>query len=108
MKSGIAGALIVIGMAMLIGSNYVGGVSEEQELSEATQEEFAQLTAAVHGRNPEESKAKVDRLQEIQRDIIGQAEAGKKKQRTVKFAGLGATILGICCQIWAWTDKKKA
>ena len=70
MKSGIAGALIIIGMAMLVGSNYVGGVSEEQELSEETQEEFSQLTAAVHGRNAEESKAKVERLKEIQLDII--------------------------------------
>lgn len=110
MKTGVAGVLILVGLAMLVGSNYVGGISEDQEWSEEKVEEFSELTAAVHvpTRNPEENRAKVDRLKEMQQEVIDVAEGAKSKKRLVKFSGLGATILGICFQIWAWTDKKKA
>ena len=110
MKTGIAGALIVLGLAMLVGSNYVGGISEEQEWSEEKIEEFSELTAQMHipSRSAEATKAKVDRLKEMQQEVIDVSEGAKSKKRLVKFSGLGATILGICFQIWAWTDKKNA
>ena len=109
MKSAVAGSLIALGLIMIIGSNYVGGVSEEQEWSEEKIAEFSDLTAAVHvpSRSQEESQAKVDRLKEMQQEIVDVAEASHAKKRMVKLSGLGLTVLGICFQIWAWTDKKK-
>jgi len=108
MKSAIAGVLILIGLVCLVGTKFVGNIDPANEFTETEEQEYAELSAAVHApsRDTAERKAQMDKLRAMQLETAEIVKAAKSKKSMMNYAGMGLTILGICAQIWAWTDKK--
>ena len=109
MKSGIAGVLIVLGLGLLVTSQLgARKVSAADEWSEEKMEKFSQITANVHSpqRDPDAAAAEIKELQDMQREIVDYAEKKKGSAKIRWWSGLVLAVVGICFQLWAWTDKK--
>ena len=113
MKSGIAGALILIGLILLGSSMFVGkNISADQEYTEEQQEVYAQLT--VTGHMPAASKAEEAEKERARAELLKQqaeaqalVEAKKKKGKTLYMSGIVVALVGVAVQGWAWADRRE-
>ncbi len=110
MKSTIAAVLLLLGLGAIVASAFVGNkVGDEAKLTETQEEEFSTLLTSVHQptrRVDPEREAKLERLGDMRRQLVAAAEAQKRKKAMIRYAGFGLGLLGICLQVWAWTDKR--
>ncbi len=110
MKSMIAAVLLLLGLGAIVGSAFVGNkISDEAQLTETQEEEYSTLLTSVHQPSRKvdpEREAKLEKLGDIRRQLVAAVEAQKKKKAMFRYIGFGLGLLGICLQVWAWTDKK--
>ena len=93
----LSALLIAIGLALMLGSQFVGNsIDVEQEWSEEQQLQFERLAASVHSRaEGQPTTTKRQQLKDMQQQLLDLKEAARRKKRLMSKAGLIVCLLGI-------------
>jgi hypothetical protein len=108
MKTRLAVVLVVVGLALIVGSRFVGNrVSAEQEWSDQKVEQFERIAASVHSpATDRKTLENRDKLEVMQQELIDLKNAALAKKRLFYRSGVTTCVMGILMALWVRVERE--